>query len=386
MSMLIAHVADTHLGYAQYGLEERENDFSRVFLEVVNKALEDHVDVLVHSGDAFHDPRPRIRTLRAFRDAVKELHARGVPLVAVPGSHDMQRRRGVPPLALFDDLGVRLLTVKRPIWEYKGVLFAGFQYLPRHRREVMLALLSKLGGMAASHVGKSVLILHQALEHVLPVAYELSLSELPKTFHYYALGHVHRPYTCSYGKGVLAYPGSTEVVDVTEISYISEKGFLLVDLTGDEPEIERVKLESVRPQLLYEVTPKDFTELAAKAAMDAARCQLKPVVHVRVLGEVDRRLVDGLRKRLEGVCLKLRVEMRGAEEGGEKQASFETVDVRSAIEACIKTYLGRPSPDLVSLAYELLRILSSSEVTTDEAVRRAVQEVKEAYGVTRSED
>ena len=379
--MLLAHLADTHLGYAQYGLEEREEDFMEVFREAVERALEDHVEVIVHSGDVFHDPRPRIKTLKQFRDVVKALAERGVPLVTVPGSHDMQRRRGMPPVALFDDLGVRVLTTKAPVWEYRGVMFAGFQYLPRHRRGLMLELLGSLGGRAAGHGGKSVLVLHQGLKQLIPVSFELSLSELPKAFHYYAMGHIHKPYAVPYGKGVLAYPGSTEVVSVSEIPHIGDKGFYMVDLSGDSPEVSRVKLERVRPQYLYEVKPGKVSSILPRALSDAVRAGArKPVVHIRVLGEPERRDVESLRVKLEPLCLKVRVEVRPeGEEEGEEQELQETIDLRKALENYLTQTLGKRGATLASLAYELLSVLSAEGYSTDEAVRRAIREVEEAY-------
>jgi hypothetical protein len=37
---LSPHAADLHLGYAQYGLEARREDFDRAFEELVNKTIE----------------------------------------------------------------------------------------------------------------------------------------------------------------------------------------------------------------------------------------------------------------------------------------------------------------------------------------------------------
>ena len=36
MTIKIAHMADTHLGYKQYGLNERENDFYKTFEKIID--------------------------------------------------------------------------------------------------------------------------------------------------------------------------------------------------------------------------------------------------------------------------------------------------------------------------------------------------------------
>ena len=37
--MRIAHIADTHLGYRQYNIEERENDIYDAFCEAIELSL-----------------------------------------------------------------------------------------------------------------------------------------------------------------------------------------------------------------------------------------------------------------------------------------------------------------------------------------------------------
>ena len=218
-------------------------------------------------------------------------------------------------------------------------------------------------------------------DRLIPVSFELSLSELPKAFHYYAMGHIHKPYAVPYGKGVLAYPGSTEVVSVSEIPHIGDKGFYMVDLSGDSPEVSRVKLERVRPQYLYEVKPGKVSSILPRALSDAVRAGArKPVVHIRVLGEPERRDVESLRVKLEPLCLKVRVEVRPkGEEEGEEQELQETIDLRKALENYLTQTLGKRGATLASLAYELLSVLSAEGYSTDEAVRRAIREVEEAY-------
>ena len=39
MKASFIHIADTHLGYEQYGVRERFNDFSRAFWDIIDDAL-----------------------------------------------------------------------------------------------------------------------------------------------------------------------------------------------------------------------------------------------------------------------------------------------------------------------------------------------------------
>ncbi|MEM2850046.1 MAG: metallophosphoesterase, partial [Candidatus Bathyarchaeia archaeon] len=66
MTLRVAHVSDTHLGRRQYNLDERENDIYDVFNEIVERILEERVDVFIHSGDLFDSPTPPIKALKNF--------------------------------------------------------------------------------------------------------------------------------------------------------------------------------------------------------------------------------------------------------------------------------------------------------------------------------
>jgi hypothetical protein len=52
--MQFLHIADIHLGYQQYGLEARFDDFSKVFLHLVDEAIAQQVDFVLLAGDLFH--------------------------------------------------------------------------------------------------------------------------------------------------------------------------------------------------------------------------------------------------------------------------------------------------------------------------------------------
>ncbi|GAB4314718.1 MAG: hypothetical protein Kow0069_16300 [Promethearchaeota archaeon] len=84
------HFSDSHLGFAQFGLHERVEDFGRRFSEVVNAALRERVDFVLHSGNLFHEHAPRVVALRHVL-ALKRLAGR-VPFYVVRGSTDASIR------------------------------------------------------------------------------------------------------------------------------------------------------------------------------------------------------------------------------------------------------------------------------------------------------
>ena len=54
MRVRFLHMADCHLGYRQYNLRERFNDFGRAFHHVIDVAIREKVDFVLLAGDLFH--------------------------------------------------------------------------------------------------------------------------------------------------------------------------------------------------------------------------------------------------------------------------------------------------------------------------------------------
>ncbi len=256
--MRIAHIADTHLGYRQYNLEERENDVYDAFFEAIEKAIEERVDVFVHAGDFFDTPRPPIKALYMAREGIKKLRNHGIKILTVLGEHDTPRRRAMPPHLLLDLPVLGVGRVQKVVVD--GVAFFGISNLKGRRIDLLKEELSRVDSMAREY-DKNVLIAHQAIKKFLPFeeAYELEMADLPREITYYAFGHIHSRALERFGRGYLAYSGSTEIMRKSEIPSWKDrgKGFYIVDLEGDLPEVHKINLESIRPQFELSYTEGD---------------------------------------------------------------------------------------------------------------------------------
>ena len=82
------HVADTHLGYEQYGVRERFNDFSRTFWSITRDAVERNVDFMVIAGDLFNKRAIDAQTLIHAVEGLKALKEKNIPVLAIEGNHD----------------------------------------------------------------------------------------------------------------------------------------------------------------------------------------------------------------------------------------------------------------------------------------------------------
>ena len=368
----IAHFADTHVGYRQYNLDEREKDIYDALDEIGDRILEEHVDIVVHCGDLFDSPRPTPQAYRAFKKFLAKLDGK-VKVFAVLGDHDRPKSRGVAPHVLFEDqmqvLGVGGCAEHQQVKVGgRDVLVAGLSNLSRAYRPLLLEELKKLAGLQLNGA-LGVLLLHEGIEKFLPFegASELCLDEIPRNFSYVAMGHLHQRIKASLGDGELAYPGSSEIISRTEISSWQKngKGFFIVDLEGGDVEVRDVNLECIRPQveakLSYAHLEVGLGELVKKLEGMAKL----PLVHVVVEGKgVDRQGVHkALTRALAGVALSFRPEVVEESELRLPELRAGEFNVGQVIQDFFK------DETVAGLALELWRHLKVGE--SDEALRVA---------------
>src|SRR5436305_14032891 len=87
------HLADTHLGYEQYGVRERFNDFSRAFWNITEDAANRQVDFVIIAGDLFNQRAIDALTLIHAIEELKQLEERGILGIAIEGNHDRRYYR-----------------------------------------------------------------------------------------------------------------------------------------------------------------------------------------------------------------------------------------------------------------------------------------------------
>jgi len=360
----IAHLADTHLGYKQYNLEEREKDIYDVLEEIGEKILEEHADIVIHSGDLFDSPRPTTQAYYALKKLLKRLDGK-VKFFAVLGDHDKPKARGMPPHKLFDDqiqtLGVSGTAEHQQVTvDGKKVLVAGISNLSRTYRSVLVDELKKLGKLGIK-CDCSVLVLHEAIDKFFPFeeACEIALTELPKNFRYYAMGHLHARIKASYGQGELTYPGSSEIMRSDEIGGWKKlgKGFFIVDINDAEVDVAEVNLERIRPQIDVKLNYAHFKDELEELVKSIGDGDKLPVVHVRVEGkDIDRQGVhQALSDALTGKVLTFRQVI--VEESEMRLPELKPGSFR--INQVLKDYL--KDEKVAQLAVEMLKYLRQGD-------------------------
>jgi DNA repair protein SbcD/Mre11 len=339
--MRFAHFSDTHLGFRQYGIYERELDFYRAFEKTVAAIIKAKPDFVVHTGDLFDYPKPPPRALWVAQRCFLKLKEKGIPVYAITGNHDLLMRRGaMPPQALYADMGVRLLTEEDPFAVHEGVLIAGVPYRPKSQ---LAALKDDLASAARKARGytKSVLLMHQGIDRYMPHGSEIEAKDIPADFSYYALGHLHARTLETFGKGWIAYAGSTELWSSSEYDDYKRKGkgFYLVDLAYDMPRVEKIDIEPERNILRKQLSASEADAGIAKIAHEISGLSAKPMLYVDVTGDAVERSVlqEAMNARLSEAVLSLRVTYSKEQDGARAAARpFELPQIDDVIREMMK--------------------------------------------------
>ena len=254
------HIADTHLGYEQYGVRERFNDFSRAFWNIIDDALARDVDFLIIAGDLFNKRAIDAQTLIHAIEGLRRLKERNIPVIAIEGNHDRSYYRdGTSWLQFLCYQGyLTLLTPTMregsPViapWQPDSMLGSyvdvldgrlriygiPWQGAATHRTMEGLATALEAERMAEEAAGLEyrLLMLHTGLEGIVPRMQGLptmaQFRPLRPFVNYLALGHVHKPYEFD---DWMYNPGSTETCGAEEAAW-EDRGYYFVEIDTDTP-------------------------------------------------------------------------------------------------------------------------------------------------------
>ncbi len=377
--MRFAHLSDTHLGFRQYGLYERESDFYRAFEKTIAAIIRERPDFVLHTGDLFDSPKPPPRALWVAQRCFAKLRDKGIPVYAITGNHDMLFRKGaMPPQVLYKDLNVRMLTEEEPFVVHEGVLIAGIPYRSKHSAASLKDSMALVAKKAKGYT-HSVLMMHQGTDRHLKYAYEVKMSDIPDNFSYYAMGHVHARILEKFGKGWLAYPGSTELWSASEYDDYRRngKGFYLVDAGFDIPQVQKIDIGLEREIIKERMRIKDIGKFTEELVARMSKLTKKPLLYIDVLESgLDRSTIqEVVNSRLSQHALTLRLSYSSALSSRKLESptrSFELSQINEIIGDMIK------DRDEAELARMLFRLLSEGN---EELALKESERFFSAFGV-----
>lgn len=248
--MKIAIFSDAHCGYAYD--EERGEDSFIALEEAVQRSLDS--DMILIAGDLFDSRIPRqevlARTAKILskvqnipgktklieiknkeKHEVSPLALRGIPVLAIHGTHERRSRQMINPVQALEHAGLVIhLHCATAIFEIDGERIAvhGMSGVPeQYAKDVLLQWNPKPLPRA-----KNILMLHQSVEPYIYSPLEppsLRLEDLPEGFDLYVLGHIHWHEQKRIRKSLLLLPGSLIPTSIHKIESEQQKGIFFFD-------------------------------------------------------------------------------------------------------------------------------------------------------------
>lgn len=118
----IAHISDSHLGSSMFQLVERREDARKCLEKTIELAMQKSPDIIVHTGDLFHESLPQnddrnfvIKQFKKLKDKV---------------GLDEQRRRWLPDAIAGLDI-VKQIIVVTHMQELKGSTHQLIELIPQ---------------------------------------------------------------------------------------------------------------------------------------------------------------------------------------------------------------------------------------------------------------
>jgi exonuclease SbcD len=276
------HAADLHLGYSQYGLEARRQDFDDSFKELVDRTIELKPDFMIIAGDLFHQARPSNHTLENTIRSFKRLKDADIPVLTVDGSHDSAPNTITSTILYpLDSAGliIHLPRHQGACWNKKDCCYVyGIPtYHNRHKTQEALPKFMDENQPTPKTGVANIFVFHGALDLPAvkgPFQAEILPDELPGGFCYYAAGHVHERYLGKFKDGILVYSGCTETVSYDEAKY--SKGFYHVKV-DEKGQVQPELIELSSPRRFVIIDEQDFSGMQSAKITEIAVQMVKDV-------------------------------------------------------------------------------------------------------------
>ena len=389
-SIRVLHFADLHIGMENYGhldpvtgINGRVMDFLRRLSEVVDHALENEVDLVIFSGDAYKSRDPNSTYRREFSRRIKRIADGGIPIVLLVGNHDLPavskratsievfRTLDVPNVLLANREALhRLKTRKGDAIQVATAPYPLRQQLlarEDYRKKTIAELDELVQGLLAENIEAlsrevdpslpAILAGHFSVSDARPgsersvmlgrdVVVQKSVLRDP-AWDYVALGHIHRHQELNAGRQPpIVYSGSLERIDFGEEK--ERKGFVVADVSRGHTE-----------WTFHPVAARPFVTVRADVRRnpDPMTAILEAIAQEDVTDAVVRLIVQ-MSAEQEGLIHDARLRQALSE-------AYYVAGIRREVERAYRLRLGGESPEELTPAELLARYLESKETPAE---------------------
>ena len=263
--MKIVHFSDTHLGFNDLdilnkeNINQREADFYDAFSQVIDQIKIIKPDFIIHTGDLFHRASPSNRAITFALKSFKIIEELGIPFILIAGNHSTPRTNlSSPILKIFEGFKNIYVAYNQ---EYKKIEFENviFHAIPHMNDETKALSQIELCESNIHKSKKNIMMMHCSvgasylMQEFGEWVYPSDKEYIFKMMDYVALGHWHGFGRVGKHENVY-YSGSTERTSMRDKR--NSKGFVEVSLyDGLIVEYKEIK---IRPIVLKEIDCQDY--------------------------------------------------------------------------------------------------------------------------------
>jgi len=295
--MRILHLADTHIGYSAYNkldqnsINQRESDVYAAFQQVIDFAIEEEVDLILHSGDLFDTVRPSNRAISFVVGQLLRVSRAGIPMVIISGNHETPRLRETGCVfKVFEHIENIHLAYSGP-WEAFEFGDLKVHALPHCADKALFE--EELDRMKPDANFKfNIAMLHAAVSGLAVFRMNefnellASDSQLDRGWDYVALGHYHEH--CEVGENIV-YAGATERYGFGQVG--QPKGFVMLDLAKKKWKFHEIQIRPMLDLRPVDCKGRDQEEIASAVEQNLKKADLEGAIVRQKILDIDRRVL-----------------------------------------------------------------------------------------------
>ena len=250
--MKILALGDTHLGLFKGRTKEARHAYARYchrqFQFVIDEAIRQQVDLVIHTGDVFNRSAPPAWILGQYYQTIERALSAGIAVAVIPGNHDKS------------EINPSLLDYFYPDYHLfnsiQSVEFDEFQLigLPYQSHDLELVM-DKIYEMSGNLSKPTIIITHQLFRGATFGPHQFSFSSQDNVIDttvpdnvLIISGHIHRAQVLATGQVI--YTGSTVRASFVEI--IEPKGYLMIEFDRHSININFVEIPT-KPMKIIEI-------------------------------------------------------------------------------------------------------------------------------------
>jgi len=269
---MILFYSDVHLGQRTYGTQHEsgyytsELDTINALESILETAKNPEVDLIICGGDFFHSNRPTSSNIKYAVDWFQRMDALNKKHYIIPGNHDASAYDHaisfIHSLNLKNTYLIDTYSPNNLEWNGWSITFVPYQPSLMSSKDKDKYFYSNISKALASAENKTIIITHIQEKSALVgseatlISRGVDLVDIEEFDHNKKVlvltGHVHRPQVYNKSTLTIAYPGSINYINKSDLG--TSKGFYLVDADG---EIEFSEIKNIRKFIKYTI-PKNI--------------------------------------------------------------------------------------------------------------------------------